>query len=242
MKKTLFVILATCCIYATIAGADPLNLVSTSPQLWGINVNPATQRTISLTFDQKLRGKLSDWIGLDVLSPPSNLQTKFSEDHKSCSIDVHLQAAKVYICALNERGVPGVGFQNEKGLSLSPTYLIFQTAGTPLPDDAPPRVLRSNPPNGTQGIDPSRLASITVIFDKPMTPKKHGLHLYENNQPVDISKLPFSYSADGKTFTLPYNFKPATTYKLELNNTKDIGFARTTRIPLWPVQIFFSTR
>ena len=40
---------------------------------------------------------------------------------------------------LNERGIPGVGFQNDKGISLKPTYLVFQTAGNRLAEDAPPR-------------------------------------------------------------------------------------------------------
>jgi hypothetical protein len=160
----------------------------------------------------------------------------------SCSIDVHLQPGKVYICGLNERGLPGVGFQNEKGFALPPTYLVFQTAGTPAPNDSPPRIIRSSPANGMQGIEPTAVRSLRITFDKPMNMKKHGLHLYENNQPIDISKLPFSYTADGMTFVLPYNFKPAAVYKLELNSTKDIGFARTTRVPLWPAVISFTTR
>jgi hypothetical protein len=224
------------------AVADPIKLISTSPSLWAVNVNPVAQKTISLRFDQRLRSRLTDWIGLDVLSPPSDLQTKFSADGMSCSIDVQLQPGKVYICGLNERGLPGVGFQNEKGFALPPTYLVFQTAGTPGPNDVPARIVRSNPPNAMQSVDSTRTVSITVTFDKPMNPKKHGLHFYENNQSVDISKLPFSYSADGMTFILPCRLKPATQYRLELNSTKDIGFARTTRVPLWPAVISFTTR
>ena len=227
--------------FATRAYTDPLKLLSTSPQFWATNVS-TSQKTISLTFDQRLRSTLTDWIGLDVLSPPSDLQTKYSPDHMSCSINVHLDPGHVYICALNGRGIPGVGFQNEKGFSIPPTYLVFQTTGTPAPNDMPPHVVRSNPANGAQGIDPAMSRSITIAFDRPMNPKNHGLHLYENNQLVDISRLPFSYSVDGVTFVMPYNFKPATAYKLELNSTKDIGFARLLAspfgqplFPLYPV-------
>jgi len=112
--------------------AEPLKLVSTSPQFWATNV-PPSQKTITLTFDQRLRSTTTDWVGLDVLSPPSDLQTKYSPDHTSCSINVHLEPGHVYICGLNERGLPGVGFQSEKGFCLPPTYLVFQTAGTPTP-------------------------------------------------------------------------------------------------------------
>lgn len=227
--------------FAACAFADPLKLVSSSPQFWTTNVNPATQKRISLTFDQRLRANLTDWVGLDVLSPPSDLQTKISPDHTSCSIDVHLEPGHVYICGLNERGIPGVGFQNEKGLPFPPTYLVFQTAGTPTPEDAPPRVIKTLPSNGATGLDPTKLKSMAITFDVPMNPKKHGLHLSEDKQPVDLSRAAFQYSADGKTFTLAYDFKPSKTYTLELNNLHDIGFSRATRVPLWPVQFTFTT-
>jgi hypothetical protein len=221
------------------AFGEPLKLVSTSPQFWATNVNPG-QKAISLTFDQHLRSTLTDWIGLDVLSPSSDLQTKFSSDRMSCSIDVHLNPGHVYVCALNGRGLPGVGFQNEKGLTLPPTFLVFQTAGNVAQEDAPPRVIRSVPQHGAI-IDPRRTQSLAIMFDKPMNPKKHGLHMLENNNPVDLSKAQFAYSADGLTFTLAYVFKPATQYRFELNDTHDIGFASTNRVPLWPVRISFST-
>jgi hypothetical protein len=217
----------------------PLKLVSTSPQFWATNVN-ASQKTILLTFDQKLRSTLTDWIGLDVLSPPSDLQTKYAADHMSCSIDVHLDPGHVYICALNGRGIPGVGFQTEKGIPLPPTFLVFQTAGNIAPQDAPPHVVRSIPQHGA-AVDRTRTQSLTITFDKPMNAKKHGLHMFENNNPVDISKAQSSYSPDGLTFTLPYAFNPSTQYRFELNDVHDIGFSATTRVPLWPVQISFST-
>ena len=225
--------------FATLAFAEPLKLVSTSPQFWATNVS-VSQKTISLTFDQRLRSTLTDWIGLDVLSPPSDLQTKYSADHMSCSIGVHLDPGHVYICALNGRGIPGVGFQTEKGVPLPPTFLVFQTAGTPAPDGAPPRVKEIIPANGGQ-IDPARTRAIVITFDQPMETKKRGLQVFENNNPVDISKLPFTYSPDGRTFTLPYNFRPGTQYRLELNSVSDIGFSRANRIPLWPVRVSFTT-
>ena len=240
MKRALTVVLSV--FMAAELLADPPRLTSTSPQVWAVGVNAITQKDISLTFDQPMRSGFWDWLGRDTLSPNSTLHTTVSPDRMRMSLDVKLEAGKVYVLGLNERGIPGVGFQNEKGLSLPPVYLVFQTAGTPAPNDLPPHVARSNPANGTQGIDSAMLRSITITFDRPMNPKKHGLHLYENNQSIDISKLPFSYSADGMTFALPYNVKPATTYRLELNSTKDIGFARTTRVPLWPATISFSTR
>jgi hypothetical protein len=227
-------------VVAPLVGAEPLKLNSTSPQFWATNVNPALQKKVSLTFDQRLRARMTDWIGLDVLSPPSDLQTTFSPDHMSCSINVHLDPGHVYVCALNERAIPGVGFQNEKGLALPPTYLVFQTVGNPSPEDAPPRIIRTIPDNGTQ-IDVAKVNAISVIFDRAMNVKKHGLHLTENGGAIDPTKSQFSYSSDGRTFTLAYRFKPAAQYHLELNSTQDIGFSSAKRVPLWPVQLSFTT-
>ena len=224
------------------AKAGPLKLISSSPESWATNVNAATQKKISLTFDQRLRARLTDWIGSDVLSPPSDLQTTFAADQMSCSISVQLAPGKVYICGLNGRGIPGVGFQNEKGFVLPPTFLVFQTAGPPAPQDAPPHLIKCIPANGTQQVDVTRVTALAVTFDQPMENKKHGLQMFENGKAVDITKLPFGYSADARTFTLPYTFRPGTQYRLELNGVTDIGFARANRIPLWPVQVSFSTR
>lgn len=232
-------------IFATFPGAsmvaEPIKVVSTSPVFWATNVNPTAQKTISLTFDQRLRGKLSDWIGLDVLSPPSDFQTTFSPDQMSCSIPVRLDPGKVYICALNGRGLPGVGFQNEKGLTLPPTYLVFQTTGTPKPEDAPPVIVRSLPTNGEQQVDPARTKAIVLTFDRPMQTTKQGLHLFEGERAIDLTKARLGYSPDGKIFTLYYDFKPSTPYRAVLNNTNDIGFASAGRVPLWPVEIRFAT-
>ena len=239
--RFLFILLASLLTQPALsAPTDPPKLVSTSPQFWAVNVNAAAQKKISLVFDQRLRGTLTDWIGADALSPPSDLQTTYSPDHMSCSIGVNLQPGKVYICGLNERGIPGVGFQNEKGASLPPTYLVFQTAGAVAPEDAPPRVKATNPAHGAV-IDPNKVAAIVITFDAPMNTKKHGLHLFENDIEVDVSKAQFTYSTDGTTLTCPFKFKPAAQYRLELNSVKDIGFSRANRIPLWPVQIAFRT-
>ncbi len=239
MKRFLLIAIVGHCV-CSVASADPLKLTATSPELWATNVNSANQKRISLTFDQPLRARMTDWIGLDVLSPPSDLQTKFSSDNTSCSIDVHLEPGHVYVCALNGRGLPGVGFQSQKGLVLPATFLVFQTAGNVAPQDAPPRVVRTVPQHGAV-VDSTRVRSLAVTFDKPMNAKTHGLHLFENNVPVDISKAQSAYSADGMTFTLAYPFKPGTQYRFELNDIHNIGFAATTRVPLWPVQLSFTT-
>jgi len=220
---------------------EPPRIVSTSPQFWEIGVSPSDQKTIAIAFDQIMRSGFWDFLGNDTLSPPTNYETAMGSDLKSFSLHVRLLSGKVYIVALNERGIPGVGFQNDKGISLKPTYLVFRTAGDPSPEDAPPHTLSTFPGNGARDVNPATVSAISVTFDRAMEPKKHGLHLFEGKQPVDLTKATFIYSADGKTFRLTYAFKSSTHYEVQMNSTEDIGFAATNRAPLWPVHFAFTT-
>ena len=222
--------------------ATPPKLTVTVPALWAVGVNPS-QKEISLTFDQQMSPGYTAWLGRSSLPPEVDINSTMSQDRRTFAMKVKLlQPGKVYVFALNEKAIPGVGFQNETGLTLPSTYLVFQTAGTPKPEDAPPLVVRSLPTNGDPQVDPAKTKAIVLTFDRPMQTAKQGLHVFENNIPVDLSKSRFGYSPDGRTFTLYYDFKPSTSYRVALNNTNDIGFASVSHVPLWPVQISFSTR
>jgi hypothetical protein len=220
---------------------EPPRIVSTTPQFWERGVSPSGQKTIVVTFDQIMRSGFWDFLGNDTLSPETNYETTMGSDLKSFSLRVTLHPGRVYVMGLNERGIPGVGFQNDRGISLKPAYLVFQTSGNPSPEAAPPRALSTSPGNGAQNVNPAAVRTITVSFDRAMTTKKHGLHLFEGRQPVDLTRATFTYSADGKMFTLTYAFKSSTHYEIQMNTTEDIGFAATNRAPLWPVHFAFTT-
>jgi len=95
--------------------------------------------------------------------------------------------------------------------------------------------------NGARDVNPATIRAITVSFDRAMETKKHGLHLFEGKQSVDLTRAEFTYSPDGKTFSLSYAFKSSTHYEVQMNSTEDIGFAATNRAPLWPVHFAFTT-
>lgn len=221
--------------------AEAPSIVTASPAFWATGIAPST-REVSLTFDQPMAPGFTAWLGRSSIAPEVDLNSKVSEDRRIFTLRVSsLESGKVYVFALNEKGIPGVGFQNEKGRSLPPTYLVFQTAGTPAADDAPPRALASSPATNAQQVDPAKLKAITLQFDRPMQTAKHGLQMLEDKKELDLSKASFRYSPDGKTFTLFYDFKPAANYELQLNSTQNIGFASKQRVPLWPVRFSFST-
>jgi len=222
-------------------GFEPPKITSTSPRFWEIGVSPSDQKQITVTFDQIMRSGFWDFLGNDTLSPQTNYEIAMGSDLKSFSLRVRLLPGKVYIMALNERGIPGVGFQNDKGISLKPTYLVFRTAGKPSAEDAPPHALSTFPGNGAQQVNPAAIRAIIVSFDRAMEPKKHGFHLFEGKQPVDLTRAAFTYSADGKTFSLTYPLKSSTHYEVQMNSMDDIGFTATNRAPLWPVHFAFTT-
>ncbi len=220
---------------------EPPKVVSASPKFWEVGVTPSSHPVVTVAFDQVMRSGFWDFLGNNVLPPPTNYEMTMGADRKSFSMNVRLGSGKVYVMGLNERGISGVGFQNEKGISSKPLFLVFQTAGSVASEDAPPKAVGTTPGSGARGVNPASAAGLVVTFDRAMTPTNHGLHLLEDNQPVDLKKAGFTYSADGKTFTLNYPFKPATVYEVDLNSTEDIGFKSTNRVPLWPVHYSFTT-
>lgn len=223
------------------APTEPPKINSISPPFWALNVNAASQKSIEITFDQRMRPDSASWLGNDSLAPDSFGETTLTADQRTVSLPVTLLPGKVYVLSLNEQSKPGVGFQNVRGFPVTRHYLVFQTAGSPLPEDTPPHVVSMAPAQGTQQVDPSKIKSIMLVFDKPMNPKKHGLQLVEDGKPVDLASARFQYSQDGKTFGIAYQFKPSSTYEVTLNSVQNIGFATTTRIPLWPVRFSFTT-
>src|SRR6188474_535668 len=131
MKTRMLLMALVACTYIGVCEADPPKLTATSPAFWAIGVIPASQKIISLTFDQPMRPGFSSWLGRSTIAPSSDALPVLSENHLTYSLPVGLDGGKVYVFALNEKNIPGVGFQNEKGLTLPPTFLVFQTAGTP---------------------------------------------------------------------------------------------------------------
>ncbi len=224
------------CAYAQ----QPPAIVEISPRFWQKGVSPAL-KGLSVTFDQPMRQGFSSWLGESGVLPDSQLESANSEDGKIFTLKASFKPGKVYVFALNEVEIFGVGFQTKRGKPLPKKYLVFQTSGNPGPDDSPPMAISTNPAHNSQELDPTKVTSLTVNFDKPMRPKKHGLHLIENAKPVDLAKVSFRYSPDGKTFSLDYRFKPSTRYEVVMNSTEDIGFAATNHAPLWPVRFAFTT-
>jgi hypothetical protein len=219
----------------------PPQIVSASPAFWAVGVNPTAQRSVTLQFDQQMIPAFTAWLGRSSIAPEIDLNSSMTQDRTSFSTGIKLQPGKVYVLGLNEKNIPGVGFQNDRGISAPPYFLVFQTAGNPRAEDMPPALVRANPPNGASDVNPARVTGISLVFDRSMKIDRHGLQLFEGNTPVNLTGARFAWGPDGKTFTLSYQFKPMQSYRVQLNDMHNIGFASANRIPMWPVQFAFKT-
>ena len=241
MKYLGFAVAALAALLARTVHAQVPKIVDVSPTFWSVGVRPTVQKELSVTFDKPMRPGFSSWAGRNSITPDLDAVAKLSDDRRTFALPVRLQAGKVYVFGLNEKGIRGIGFQDDKGGTLPPTYIVFQTAGNPAADEMPPRALSTAPAPGAQQVDPGKTKGIIINFDKPMDPKKHGLHMAEAGKPIDLAAAKFQYSPDGKTFGLAHDFKPSTSYEVTLNSTTNLGFATTARVPLWPVRFTFTT-
>ena len=104
-------------------------ILETSPAAWQVDTSP-NQKKIEITFDQKMSPSFTAWLGRSSLPPTLNLDSKISVDRQTFSLSVAMEPAKVYVFALNEKNLAGVGFQNETGPSALPFFLVFQTTGS----------------------------------------------------------------------------------------------------------------
>src|SRR5690349_1931264 len=105
------------CVSLALVGATPgpPALVSSSPALWAVNVDATKQKSLSVTFDQPMRPGFSSWLGRSSVAPDIRDHANISDDHLTYTLPVSLEQGKVYVFALNEKAIPGIGFQTEKG-------------------------------------------------------------------------------------------------------------------------------
>jgi hypothetical protein len=104
-----------------------------------------------------------------------------------------------------------------------------------------PHVVRTIPPDGAEGVDPS-LAAITATFDRPMKASWSFMLSPEFGQAGFPKKTgDASLSADALTVTLPVALQPNTTYELWLNRPGTSGFQSAEGSPLQPYRIRFTT-
>ncbi len=234
-----------------VGGGDiPPTVTRSTPDFWETGVDPSLDR-LSLEFDQPLRAGFSAWAGPGSILPGGAAadggeqvagKERYNADFTGVSLPVSLQRGRIYVFALNARSRPGVGFQNQKGISMEPRYLVFRTQGIPPQDLRPPefRGFTPDPADRIPLVD--GIAKIQMSFDRTMARDSHGLEIHDAKEvPADIADIKFTWNEDATVMECEVPLEAESRYSAQLNSDRNIGFRTAEGIPLWPITIRFET-
>ena len=163
----------------------------------------AKQEWVSVTFDQVLRSGFWHFLAKNALAPPTNYKTTMGADLKSFGLQVSLEPGKKGLHhGFQRKGNSRGRLQNDKGISLKPDL-------SGLPDGRQSRpgrcaaACREHCSRKWRGGCKSGHEERNYwpgLRYWGMETTKHGFHLFEGRQPVDLRSVTFTYSPDGKTF------------------------------------------
>jgi hypothetical protein len=216
-------------------GPEPV-LVSSTPKCGETEVDPALP-AIEVMFDQEMAGGFS-WIGGGDVYPKTTDKPYWKEDKRTCVLPVQLDAGKFYRVGINSKSHKN--FKSTAGTPVAPTAIAFTTKGadaTVVASLQPPKVIRTDPPNGSTNVSPS-VTQIVVTFDKPMS---GGFSWTGGGDNYPETSGPPQWNDDKTVCTLPVKLKPKWTYRLGLNSKHAINFQSPFGIPLEPVAYTITT-
>ena len=103
-----------------------------------------------------------------------------------------------------------------------------------------PRVIATNPKNGSAEVDPS-LSRITVTFNKPMLDKSWSWS-YEDKDSFPQTAGEPSYTENGTTCVLPVKLEPGKRYVIWINTARFKNFKDRNGNAVEPYRLVFTTR
>lgn len=107
-------------------------------------------------------------------------------------------------------------------------------------DKVPPKIIVTNPGNGSADVDPS-LTTITVTFSKPMLDKSWSWSYEDKGSFPQTAGQPY-YADNGKTCVLPVKLEPNKRYVIWINTAKFKNFKDKGGNPVEPYKLTFTTR
>lgn len=217
----------------------PPRIVQTTPTVGATNVDPAVQE-ITVTFDQDMASGFS-WTGGGPDRPPGREGARPQwRDKRTCVLPVALERGRYYRVGINSKSHRN--FRSAAGVPTLPTAIYFVTQGADeaaLAKVRKPTVLRMEPANGSQAVDPS-LSEIRVTFSAPMGGGFSWCGGGENYPEIPAGTRP-QWNDDHTVCTLPVKLKPDWTYRLSLNAPSAVNFQSAHGVPLEPYPVTFTT-
>ena len=124
------------------------------------------------------------------------------------------------------------------------TCLLADPAAKANDDELPPQVVKTEPANGAQDVDPG-LKEIKVTFDRKMTTERSWswiIHRQLGAYPGVRGGSDPRWEDDGRTCVLSVKLKPDTLYAVGANSFRHTGFKDTNGKVAIPHTWVFRTR
>ena len=222
------------------AAAAPPKIVSSSPKNGEANVDPASVKEITVTFDQDMGGGMS-WTGGGPAFPngPEGQRAHWI-DKRTCVLPVALEAAHKYRVGINSLSYQN--FRNVSGMPAVVTALQFSTSGAPAEDSKPaarPVIVSTSPAVGAKGVDPG-ITEITVTFDQDM-----GDGMSWTGGGSEFPATPQGGQAhwrDKRNCVLPVKLQAGHFYRVGINSQSYNNFMSAQGTPAAPSAIYFTTK
>lgn len=199
-------------------------------------VDPSVKEIV-LQFDRDMESGMSI-TGDSTLLPPFDPAAKPGwRNARTFVMPVKLAEGAYYRLGINSTSHQN--FRSNRGTPAPPTVIAFTTKGASKELEArlaAPRIVATVPKLGAKNVD-AGLTKLQVTFDLPMS---EGMS-FVGDVPGAPGGRP-TWSADGKTITLPIVLEPRREYRFGLNSSKYANFQSKWGVPLKPVVFEFSTK
>lgn len=107
-------------------------------------------------------------------------------------------------------------------------------------DTVPPAVVSTNPPNGSQDVDPG-LTEISVTFSEAMQDKSWSWAYEQQDKFPTLTGDP-RYDASYTVNTLPVKLEPNTDYEIWINSNQFKNFVDQAGNSMAPYKLVFKTK
>lgn len=209
----------------------PPVVVETVPASGALSVTPGTTR-VEAVFSRPMTPGSWSWVSVDGNFPVAGAAS-FLDDGTAVLDDVVLEPNTAYQLWLNDPFGAYSNFASEGGIPAVPYPLVFATSADPtLLAGSPAAVVASDPPAGTEGVDPA-LDRIEVTFGRDMDPDASG---WTEDTARTFPALGPEGFVDARTAYVDVTLEPGTTYAVWVE-----GFVDTDGTAAAPWLLTFRT-
>ena len=239
------------------AGAGAPKVIRSTPGNFANDVAPG-RKTISVTFDRKMRDGCWAWVRRwPDKYPKTTGDPSYDAERTTCSQTVKLEPGKVYWIGINTP--PYTSFMSVDGATARQHVLLFATRSadgkpTPIPDDLlrqakailasagkpAPSVVATAPKALAEDVSAS-LTGITVTFDQAMMDGSWSW-MQRSKETFPTKTGEPRYDAKRRTCTLPVRLQPGKVYWVGMNTGADKYFQTAGQRPARPYVLLFATR